>query len=952
MKGGFGTSRNALACVLTALGLHLFPLAGEAAAQAGGTASIIGQVTDESKALLPGVTVTATSPALQVPNVVTITDERGEYRLTPLPIGTYNVEYSLQGFQTVRREGVKLTAGFTAKLDIVLGVGQLEESVTVSGASPVVDTAATSITTHVTAEVLENIPTSRNGYTGLLELAPGVRGNIDVGGSTNNGTPSFSNFGMQEESWQAVEGMSTKTPNISDSGNFPDFSTIEQAAIETMGHDASVPSRGVAINTVVKSGGNQYHGMAFYGGTTDALESDPASGGSLKYRDDFIAQLGGPLMQNKVWFFVGYRYQRQERYVINCFKPDGEQCVRDNKSPFLTPKVTYQLSPSQKLIGMAWMNERIDTAIADGGLIQWSNRRNWGGFDGVVKGEWQGLRGNTLVLNVLGGLFWNHSGTKCVDETCTMIYRRDRNTGVISGLTNRAGERNVEERRQIRGSLSWYRPNWIGGNHEIKAGADYFHTPANRSLADRGAAQNYLLNFRSGAADRIEIFNAPVSPDNAGQYVGLFLADTWTIGRKLTLNLGVRYAYDSAYENEGCREAAPPPAHLAFPATCWEKTQMPIFRSLVPRLRAAYDITGDGKTVVKGGWGRYVRMRLFDHLQPMARNVISTAVYRWRDLNRNLDYDTGEVNLNPNSSDFLSLTLTGTFTSGARGVVNPDEQQPYTDEYSLQFERQLFPELAVRVTGIHARVSDVIRLANRARPYEVYSIPIRSADPGPDGRVGSGDDTGNVITWYDYPKELAGVAFQQVTYVNDARANEHYSAVETAVSKRLSNNWQLQASYTATKKHIPLTPNEDTFNTQDPNAEIFAADNTWEWLARVSGSYLFPYGIVASARFEHRSGMPWARTAILDGGTQIPNITVRVEPLGSQRLPNINLLSLRGEKRFGLPRGQQVHLRMNLHNLTNTTVPTSVNTLSGSTYGVLTGQVLPRIVNFEVEYKF
>jgi hypothetical protein len=939
-----------LVCGIALVVLAVVPRA--AVGQTGAVASIIGQVIDESKAVLPGVTVTATSPALQVPQVTGVTNESGEYRLTPLPIGTYTVEYTLTGFQTVRQEGVRLTAGFTAKLDIVLKVGALEETVTVSGASPVVDVTATGVTTHATRDVLELIPTGRNHYTSLLELAPGARGNIDVGGSTNNGTPSFSNFGMQEESWQAVEGVSTKTPNISDSGNFPDFSTIEESAISTMGHDASVPSRGVAISTVIKSGGNVYHGNVSYGGTTNALESDPASGGSLKYRDDLIVQLGGPIVQNKLWFFTGYRYQRQERYVIGCLKEDGEECVRENKSPFLTPKVTYQINSSHRLIGMAWMNERIDTAIADGGLIQWSNRRNWGGFDGVVKGEWQGLKGNTLVLSVLGGLFWNHSGTKCVDETCSMTYRRDRGTGVISGLNNRSGERNTEERRQVRANVSWYKPNWAGGNHAIKFGGDFFHTPANRSLADRGAAKNYLLNFRNANADRIEILNAPVDPDNAGQYVGLYIADSWTIGRKLTLNLGARYAYDSAYENAGCRDAAPPPAHLAFPSSCWDRTQMPIFHSLVPRLRAAYDITGDGRTVVKGGWGRYVRMRLFDHLQPMANNVISTAVYTWRDLNGNSDYDPGEVNLDPNGRDFRSLTLTGTFSSGARGIVNPDEQQPYTDEYSVQFERQLIRDLAVRLTGIHARVSNTIRLANKLRPYEAYDIPITSPDPGPDGVVGNADDTGNSITWYDYPAPLAGIAFQQVTYVNDPKAHERYNSMEVAVSKRLSNNWQFQASHSATKKNIPLTPNEDTFNTQDPNAEIFAADNTWEWLSRISGSYLFPRGILASARYEHRSGNPWARTAILTGGRQIPDITVNVEPIGTQRLPNINLLSLRGEKRFALASGHGLQLRVNLHNMFNTTVATSVNTLSGSTFGRLTGQVLPRIINFELEYRF
>lgn len=949
MSDGCRVPTHVKVCAVALMMLTLSPLAMPAAAQVGATASIVGQVTDESKGLLPGVTVTATSPASQVASVVDVTNESGEYRLTPLPIGLYTVEYTLPGFQTVRQEGVRLTAGFTAKLDVVMKVGALAETITVSGAAPVVDTASTAVTTHVTKEVLEIIPTGRNGYTALMELAPGARGQIDVGGSTNNSTPSFRNFGMAEESWQAVDGVSTKTPNISDSGNFPDYNTFEEVTIATMGHDASSPSRGVTINSVVKSGGNAFHGKLFYGGTNNRFESEPSAGGGLIFRDDVSGDVGGRIIRDKLWFYVGARYQRQRRNVLACFQPNGEPCYTKNHSPFLTPKVTYQLNPNHKLVGMAWLNERIDIAIA--APTQWSGRRNWGGFDGVWKGEWQGIK-NNLVMSVLGGVFWNHSGTTCIDETCDMVATRDRGTGVIAGLTTRAGEKNIEERRQIRTNMSYYKPNWFGGNHELKFGGDYFHIPANRRQDDRGAARNYRLNFLNGAPDRIEILNAPVEPDNAGQYVGLFLSDSWTVGRNLTLNLGMRYAYDSVYENEGCREAAPPPAHFAFPAACWGKTQMPIFSSLVPRLRAAYDVTGNGKTTIKGGWGRYVRMRLFDHLQPMANNVISTAVYRWRDLNGNRDYDAGEVNLDPNSVDFLSLTLSGTFTSSGRGVVNPDEKQTYTDEYSVQFERQLIPDLAVRVLGLHARVGNKVRLANRLRPYSAYNIPINSPDPGPDGVAGSADDTGDVITWYDYPASLAGLAFQQAIYANDPRGNEKYSSFEIAASKRLSNNWQFQASHSATKLDIPLSPNEDEFNTQDPNAEIFAENTTWEWTTRFSGSYLFPKGIMASARFEHRSGTPYARTAILRGGRQIPNITVNVEPIGSQRLPHINLLSLRGEKRFGLGGGRELQVRSNLANALNSNAATAITTLSGANYGLVTARLLPRVVNFEVEYRF
>ena len=151
-----------MACLLA---LHL--LSAAAFAQ-GISASIIGQVVDDSGAVLPGVTVTATSPALQVPQVTFMTDGQGEYRLTPLPIGTYIVTYELSGFQTVRRENVPLTAGFVAKLDIVLKVGGVAESVTVSGASPVVDVTTTATVTHLTKATLESTP---NGHLGMVPVA-------------------------------------------------------------------------------------------------------------------------------------------------------------------------------------------------------------------------------------------------------------------------------------------------------------------------------------------------------------------------------------------------------------------------------------------------------------------------------------------------------------------------------------------------------------------------------------------------------------------------------------------------------------------------------------------------------------------------------------------------------------------------------------------------------------
>jgi hypothetical protein len=194
--------------IAVAVFLCIVPLATPASGQQ--DASIVGVVTDESGAILTGVTVTARSPSLQVPQVLAVTDERGEYRLTPLPIGTYEVTYELPGFQSIRREGLRLTSGFTAKVDSVMVLGGLQESVTVAGASPVVDVTATSTSTRLTTEMLETIPTGRVGFFALLQQAPGVRNTIDIGGNSANANAiTFRSFGPAGEAWQSLEGILT-----------------------------------------------------------------------------------------------------------------------------------------------------------------------------------------------------------------------------------------------------------------------------------------------------------------------------------------------------------------------------------------------------------------------------------------------------------------------------------------------------------------------------------------------------------------------------------------------------------------------------------------------------------------------------------------------------------------------------------------------------------------------
>src|SRR5262245_36298294 len=265
------SARRAARYSLVLVGTFVWMLALCGVATAQQQASIFGQVKDESGGVLPGVTVTAKSPALQVPQIEAVTDERGEYRLSPLPIGLYEVEYTLSGFQPIKREGVQLTLGFQARLDETLKVGSLQESVTVSGASPVVDVSSSASTTKLNRETLEILPTGRSGINDILSQAPGTRQEYGTAGSNMSSNPNFRAFGQNGEYWSTLEGVPT-TPPQSGQGNFYDYSSQDESVVQTIGNDAEMPRRGVYLASVVKSGGNEFHGELFAGQTNDTFQ--------------------------------------------------------------------------------------------------------------------------------------------------------------------------------------------------------------------------------------------------------------------------------------------------------------------------------------------------------------------------------------------------------------------------------------------------------------------------------------------------------------------------------------------------------------------------------------------------------------------------------------------------------------------------------------------------------
>ncbi|MGE3844600.1 MAG: carboxypeptidase regulatory-like domain-containing protein [Vicinamibacterales bacterium] len=913
-------------------------------------AAIVGVVTDGTGAVLPGVTVTAKSPALQTPEVQAVTDAEGQYRLSPLPIGTYTVLYELPGFQPVLREGVRLSVGFTATLNQALNLSSVAETIMVSGASPLVDVTNAATAVELSLEALEVLPTTRDGLKAYVAQVPGVRSNLDVGHSILTDGVQIRYAGQTGQSWQMLDGVVFSTSNPGNvAGAHLDFNVVESSRVQTVGSQAEVPRAGLFIDSVMKSGGNEFHGEGVIYGSGSALEGTNindelrAAGvtGVQQLRGlwDVGGTLGGRLIRNKLWFFGGVRQQGYNRELLNAFHEDGSPVLIETRQRFRSGKLSWQMTEQNRLSSLVhWMGESQKRGASQ--FIPVESMQNFYGPVYLYKLEWQNVRRSGLVTQAQWGGFAKHTYYDPLAEIDNTgppkVATIDLATQYVTGDWHNGGRDERYVGHHGKTSALWYTSALPGGSHQFKTGVDVWFNRFPHHQRNLRAG-NYRLRFQNGTPFEIETFNYPVYPENNQTYVSFYLQDTWQITSRLTFSPGLRFAHEQDYAPEQCHDGG-----TFAEAQCWDRVELSTWNSVVPRLHFALDVFGDGKSVLKGGWGRFVRMRTLNPEMAMAnRNNRQTTTWVWRDLNGNRDYDPGEVNLDPNGPDFRSIAgVTNT-------IPNPDETQPKSDEFALSFERELTQSLSVRTTGIYARNFNLRRLLEIDRPPDVYNIPITNPDPGPDGVVGTGDDPGTSVTYWDYPTSLAGLASSSTMVVN-VPGSQIYKTFEVGVTKRMADGWQANVSFAATKHDVPFADLQPL----NPNSEIFTANDFWEYTFKLSGAYRFPFDINLAGNYERRQGTPQARQVQFTGGQSVRSIVLNVEPVGSIRLPDTNLVDFRVAKRFSLGRSHSLEARADFFNVFNLNFVTNRNLRSGSNYLLPSAVILPRIVQVGLNYKF
>ena len=937
-----------------------------ARAQSVTSGSIRGVVKDESAAALPGVTVTVSSPALQVAQLTTLTDSEGSFQFRDLPAGVYRVGYELAGFQSVVRDDLRLNVGFAARVDAILKVGLVKETVVVSGQSPVVDVSNTTGSTNFTKETLENIPTTRSMWQ-VLAMTPGVRMSAhDVGGSKIGEQLDYRNYGTFGQVSPMIEGINTRQ-DTTRAGFFYDYAALEESQVKTYAADAEVALPGTNWIAVVKSGGNDFHGSLAFAGQWDGLQGDNiddelraqgiTAGNATKWITDASADLGGRLIRDKLWFYVALRDQRRHSSFLGFVKapgPDGQYLTGDDEPAEAvgtlsnqTLKLSYQASPRYKLIGFIQRNDKFDNANSADRFHPLESTPTLNFVPYAYKVELQGQPSDTTLFNLVAGRQHYLSAREAKEgvDRPGNPSRFFRDTGLFTGPPEPL--QRPRDRWQSTGGLSWFPKASFGGRHSMKLGYTVYLESMGAEYFDKRSG-NYRLTYdRFGGVYRpaeIETFNYPLdSVKNRLTEYSAYLKDTWQMSRRLTANLGMRVErYHSFIGDQEKTQGQ------FGGAGSFDPVDVLTWLSVAPRAGFAFDLKGDGRTLLKASYGWFNHTMGDDYAEPYNRNGLVTTTYRWRDPDGNNDYTPGEVNLSTNGPDFIGIA------GSSNTINNPDLEQPVTHEVTVSLERELRPNFGAKALYVYKRQVDLFENVNILRPFSAYNIPITRRDPGADGVLGNADDGGRV-TIYDYDPAFRGGRFVGTTRRNAAEA-DYYHNVELTLNKRSANKWEALGSFGATQNHrqLDLVP-------ESPNDEYNRIDTSWDWQFKLLAAYSLPAGIRAAAFYQHLSGAALQRTYIFraadpDGGTplrQLSTVTLRLEPLdGSRRLPQQKLLNVRLSKEFDMGGGRRLTLDADVFNALNSNTALRAVAASGPSFGRIQEIFPPRIARLGARLSF
>jgi carboxypeptidase family protein len=899
------------------------------------TGSLVGTVTDETGAVLPGVTVTMSGETLIGGPQVEVTAASGEYRFERLPPGVYNVRFELPGFKSIERADIHISATFTATVNIKMQVGEMAERITVTGESPVVDTRSNVQQTAMGQEVLEGIPTGRDVWS-LAKLIPGVSvGTYDVGGTQGMQQSAMSAHGSRDaDKTFAIDGLSVNWPGTGGGSTmvYYDQGMFEEVNYQTSAIPAEVAIGGIFMNMVTKAGGNTWRGEGRYYYANEDMQSKNfdkvssqfnfAGGNPVTEQYDFNGTLAGPLMRDKLWFFGSYRRWKVDKLLLSTFNPDGTNAIDDNMIWNASGKLTAQIARDHRL-GIVYNYNQKDryhrrTATFEEDKATYVQQQP--GYTGQVK--------YTAVLNSQFVFESTAGGVKGVwplhyqpEVGPDDIRREDTVLETGWGAAPRSYD-NPNYRFQFDNVLSHTRSG--RGTHSLKAGVQFtrqFYRDINRMNGDM------RLIYNNGRPFRVQAFNTPVVATSYIHQLGFFAQDSWSMGR-FTLNVGMRA--------DGAKGWIPDEVSGAGRWVNERRLErQDVYNQWIGvwRAGAVFDLRGNGLTAIKGNYSRYAHQvgaaAIVNSVHPFA---ISSANIAWNDRNGNELPDPGELG-----------AFEG-FTGGA-STRYPDANGTdwgYSDEITAGIEHQLMRDVRVSLMYYHRTNRKNVGTFNAAVPTSAYT-PIEVPNP-----------LGGTATVYNLDRAFVGR--QDNVRMATPLLDTDYDGVELTAAKRFSSRWQMLFGLTFGRNEGGL----DFGDLNDPNSLQFqegvsGTDATYQ--LKLSGTYVVPRAeIVVSGSVINNTGYPRQFTYQVTR-TTVPTLTrsaqtIRLNRRGDERLPKVTLVDLRLSRSFKLPGDRRIEPQLDLFNLFNAdTIVTMVDAV-GPRLGY-PGEILaPRLARVGFVVKF
>jgi len=934
---------------------------------------------------MPGVTVEAASPVLIEKVRSATTDEQGRFTIVDLRPGVYTISFTLEGFNTYRQEALELPSNFTATVNAEMRVGALEESVTVTGAAPLVDVQSTQRSVVVNRELLDSVPTARN-YSGMAALMPGVRmSNTDVGGNQQMEQIYMTvNGSRQTDTTLQVDGMNLNSL-MSDGQVQAYFSDAAMAEVtyQTSGITSDVSTGGVRINMIPKDGGNVFSGQAFVGGsnkhwqannvTDELIAKGLRTGSRVDKLSDINFGLGGPIMRDKLWFFASWRRIATDSVIPGSyFAKTGEvgTGIEDQWIQNQMVRLTWQLNSKNKfsVYHDRYPKFKGHEAVA-GSISEWDttpgrrNPQNARYYTGQAK--WTSTVTSRLLLE---------AGYSINSEYYTARYQpnvqQERGTQAWYSAT---GKSDLISLRAWDGRISpaagvdpiantvTAQASYVTGSHAFKTGMSWTFGNYETEYDING---DLVQLYRNGAPDSVRVYNTPIrAREYLDKNLGIFAQDAWTRGR-MTMNLGVRFEKFTGSIKDQTANAGRFAPERRFASV----SGMPDWFDIAPRVGVSYDVFGNAKTAVKASFGKYMAGQTTGFPARYNPLQLQSDTRTWRDLNGDNIAQDAEIGPSNNASFGLPVT-----------TIRPDSsyKREYDLEYTASVQHQITTGLSVNAGFYRRGTYNQRRTVNngwKASDYTIINVvspldgtllPVYNLNPALRGNVDRTD-------YNSTDSDLRRRTYNGLQLGFNARvAGAQFFGgwtMDRIIDVRCDAIESNQARYGGTAAIAASNQPQPDFLWCDQSK----LDMPMLHEIKVAGSYSLPWwGLQANMAFQSYNGAPlftrWNLSATTryaadckgpctPGALVVPNLTLAsyvidlVAP-GKAYYPRQNQVDVGFRKLIRFSR-YQISAQADFFNISNSSYVKNQNITWGSSLGQPLDVLQPRTMRLAAQFKF